>query len=488
MRTLTLPGARIRAPGSKRLLALARDERLVDQIRRGDELAFEVAFERHAPAILSFCRHMLASREEAEDAVQQVFASAYRDLRRDERAINLKPWLFAIARNRCLSMLRARREHSSAEREIATAGLAEQVERRGELRDLLHDLDDLPEQQRAALLLSEVSGLAHVEIADVLGCEAGKVKALVFRARSGLIERRDARETPCEQIQEQLANLTGGSLRRVGLRHHLRVCPGCREYRTQVKRQRLMLAAALPVVPPLGLKESVLGAIGLGGGSAGAGGLLGGLGAAVGQAGTAGVAKLAVVGVLAAGGTIAGDALVRHSDADPGARAPAARTLEGAGLGTGGATAGLGTGGATAGASAEGAQPSVDAPDGRSLRKGKRHGRRDGVGRVDGKAAPESGHKHAARAEKGPGGKGVGSGGNRGRRGAASRGKAPAVSTERRAARPRTPRGGPAGATPGRRDAVAKESARAGETISRADIPKPTVPDAAGRKLARGAE
>ena len=99
---------------SKRLLALAGDERLVQQIRRGNELAFEVAFERHGGGILGFCRHMLGSREEAEDAVQHTFAAAYRDLQRDdEREITLKPWLYTIARNRCLSVLRARREQTA---------------------------------------------------------------------------------------------------------------------------------------------------------------------------------------------------------------------------------------------------------------------------------------------------------------------------------------------------------------------------------------
>jgi RNA polymerase sigma factor (sigma-70 family) len=485
MRTITLPGARIGPPRSKRLLALARDERLVDQIRRGDELAFEVAFERHAPAILSFCRHMLGSREEAEDAVQQVFASAYHDLRRDDRAINLKPWLFTIARNRCLSMLRARREHSAGEREIATAGLAEQVERRGELRDLLHDLDDLPEQQRAALLLSEVSGLAHVEIADVLGCEAGKVKALVFRARSGLIERRDARDTPCEQIREQLANLRGGSLRRVGLRHHLRVCPGCREYRAQVRRQRQMLAAALPVIPPLGLKESVLGAIGLGGGSAGGGGLLGGLGAAAaGQAGTGGMAKLAMVGVLAAGGTFTGDAVVRHSDADPSARAPVVRTGEGPR--SGGVSA-------TVGAHTDAARPPVDAPGLRSTGTG--DGGKDGGPGRHGKGAAGSGREHAAPGEKGVDsrGKRIGAGGDRGagagaKREAASRGKPPAVSREHGAPRSEERGGGPAVPESGRGQGVANSDRRPGAKSRGVDVPERTGSESARRKLAQEAE
>src|SRR4051794_40955699 len=172
MRTVTLPAAgsaRPRVP--RRLLALAGDERLVEQIQRGDEVAFEVAFERHSGPILSFCRHMLGSREEAEDAVQHTFAAAYRDLVGSEREIRLKPWLYAIARNRCLSMLRARREQVAEEIEIETAGLDEQVEQRSDLRELLADLRDLPPEQREALLLAEVGDLPHSDIAGVLGCE-----------------------------------------------------------------------------------------------------------------------------------------------------------------------------------------------------------------------------------------------------------------------------------------------------------------------------
>src|SRR5215213_7402131 len=242
----------VRSFGSKRLLSLAGDDRLVQQIRRGSE----VAFERHGSGILSFCRHMLGSPEEAEDAVQHTFTAAFRDLQRDddERQIKLKPWLYTIARNRCLSVLRSRREQTAQLEELPTDGLHEQVARRTELRELLADLRELPEAQRAALLLAEAADLSHAEVAGVLGCEVARVKALVFRARSGLIERRDARETPCAEIREQLANLSGGSLRRSELRHHVRHCPGCADYREQVRQQRQMLAAALPVAPTLALK------------------------------------------------------------------------------------------------------------------------------------------------------------------------------------------------------------------------------------------
>jgi RNA polymerase sigma factor (sigma-70 family) len=305
---------------SKRLLVLGGDDRLVEQMRRGNELAFEVAFERHGAAILGFCRHMLGSPEEAEDAVQHTFASAWRDLRPgDGRQIALKPWLFTIARNRCLSMLRSRREQRELP-ELAIAGLSEQVERRAELRELLRDVAELPAEQREALLLSEAGDLSHAEVAGVLGCEVPHVKALVFRARSGLIARRDARATPCEAIREQLANLRGPALRRNDLRLHLTDCPGCRAYRDEVKRQRELLAAALPVTPGGGLELSVLAAAGIGGGGAMA---AAGGGSALGLVGSSLVAKLALVGVMAGGGITAERLLVEHADGPP-QQAPAA--------------------------------------------------------------------------------------------------------------------------------------------------------------------
>ena len=344
MESISLPAARRPGPlASKRLLALARDERLVDQVRQGNEAAFEVAFERHGPGILSFCRHLLGDPQEAEDAVQHTFAAAYRDLLRDSREIKLKPWLFTIARNRCYSMLRARREQPAEEREVATADLDEQVERRAELRQLVQDLGELPVEQRAALVLSEIGALSHTEVAEVLGCEVQNVKALVFRARSGLIQRREGRDLDCDDVREQLANLRGGSLRRSELRHHLRACEGCSEFRQQVKAQRRMLAVALPVVPSLKLKSSVLAAAGLGGGSGGAGGAAaGGLGTALTAAGGgATVAKVAILGVLAGGGAIAGGAALDDPapDRPPAAvEDPAAASSEaGGGLGAAGA-------------------------------------------------------------------------------------------------------------------------------------------------------
>jgi RNA polymerase sigma factor (sigma-70 family) len=380
---------------SRRLLRLAGDDRLVAQIRRGNEAAFEVVFERHGPGILAFCRHMLGSLEEAEDAVQHTFAAAYRDLQRDEREIALKPWLFTIARNRCLSILRARREVPGEQLEVATAGLAEQVERRAELRELLADMRELPDEQRAALLLAEVGDLPHSEIASVLGCEVARVKALVFRARSGLIARREARDMPCEQVREQLAELRGGSLRRTELRLHLRECPGCREFREQVKRQRQLMAVALPVAPTLGLKSSVFAAVGIGGGAAAGGG------AVVGGASLAGAAKIAAVALVAASGTAVvvaeRDASTPSStetpavrSADPAGGNPAAAAEAAAGVIAGGAN------GVAHGRREHASQPGA---------KRRGHGKESAPGQLKGKherATPVKPEHAGPKGERGP--------------------------------------------------------------------------------------
>jgi len=287
---------------SARLLRLASDEKLVELARAGSESAFEVIYARHHRGILSFCRHMLGSAEEAEDALQHTFLAAYGALTGSEKEVALRPWLYAIARNRCLSMLRARRERATAAFEPATEHLSTEVERRHDLRAMLGDLAGLPPDQRAALLLTELGDMSHDEIGAVLGCRREKVKALVFQARSSLIASRNARETTCAEIREQLANLRGGSLRRNTLRRHLRECEGCRAYSEQVSAQRRDLALILPVLPTLGLKAAVLGAAGIGAASAGGGAV---------------VATTIAVLAVAGGGTVAVESTQDKADRPP---------------------------------------------------------------------------------------------------------------------------------------------------------------------------
>ena len=130
-------GTHARSP----LLRLQSDERLIALIRRGNNHAFEALVARYQSRLLAFCRHMLASREDAEDVLQEVFAAAYNAILADSRAINVRPWLYRIARNRSLNHLRKAQASGvdSMDVPLSEHGLrtADKVHTREEFRQLM---------------------------------------------------------------------------------------------------------------------------------------------------------------------------------------------------------------------------------------------------------------------------------------------------------------------------------------------------------------
>ncbi|HVF78913.1 MAG TPA: sigma-70 family RNA polymerase sigma factor [Solirubrobacteraceae bacterium] len=326
----------------RRPMRFADDVQLVAQVRAGSRGAFEAIYDRHHAGILSFCRHMLGSPEEAEDVLQQTFAAAYSALLANERDIALKPWLYAIARNGCLSALRVHREHVALDdadgRLPATVGLSIEVEQREDLRALLRDLQRLPEDQRAALILAELGAESHEEIALVLGVPAVKVRALIFQAREALMSRRLGREADCGPIREQLACLRGGARRRRELRQHVSQCAGCQAFEAETSRQRAGMAVLLPVAPTLALKQSSLAAAFAAGGSSAA--KIGGAAASGAAAGTVTAGGVSAGG-MAAGGvggaySVVGGAVAGGSAAAGGAAAGSAATIGGVAVLSGG--------------------------------------------------------------------------------------------------------------------------------------------------------
>ncbi len=294
-----------RGLASRGSLVRLADEQLVVLVLRDDEFAFEELFDRHSAGVLSFCSRLLCSREEGEDALQHTFLAAYQAIR--ERGVEpraFKPWLYTISRNHCLSMLRSTREAALPrvdESVAATEQTADRAEQRAEVRELLSDVANLPEQQRAALLLSEICALSHVEIAQVIDCRREKVKSLVFQARVSLTLDREARATPCGRVREQLAGASR-SWWSLALRRHLKRCEGCREFASAVARRRQLIAVALPLAPAIGLKRSALAAVGggTGGVEAGGSGLVSGLAAKA--ASVSGASAAGVSGGTAGGG------------------------------------------------------------------------------------------------------------------------------------------------------------------------------------------
>ena len=149
-------------------------------------------YERHSSRILGFCIRRLNTREEAEDAVQTVFVNALRALQRGVVPVSEEAWLFKIAENVCLETHRSnsrRRLREVSEPEDLPDPVVRDPENGRDLaRELTAALEDLPPNQRRALLLREWRGLSYKEIATDLRCSVGAVETLIFRARRNVAQ------------------------------------------------------------------------------------------------------------------------------------------------------------------------------------------------------------------------------------------------------------------------------------------------------------
>jgi len=290
------------------LLRLRSDEQLVALFRAGNDAAFSVIHDRYRQRLFAYARQMLGgSRQDAEDALQDVFLRAYSSLRGNDRPVSLRAWLYRVAHNRCIDHLRKPVPPAADLFETSRKPLYDPItesERREDLRQLIADVRRLPDQQRSALLMREMDGMSYVELSEALGVSLQAVKSLLVRARIGLVEAVEARDTACSEIRTDLAGSFDRGVRASGRsRRHLRDCAGCSEYRTQLRTVREGFAALSP--GGFGPFAAALKLLGLGGAASGgaASGAAGGSMAIVAGGGTAAkVTAVVCCAALAAGG------------------------------------------------------------------------------------------------------------------------------------------------------------------------------------------
>jgi RNA polymerase sigma factor (sigma-70 family) len=295
-----------RAASLRRPARLLSDDRLMRLAADGDRRAFATIYRRHHQELYRYCLAILRSPEDATDALQSTMANALRSLPGERRQIPLKPWLFRVAHNEAVTILRQRRPAISLEdaREPQGPSANQQAEMRSRLRELVADLGSLPERQRGALVMRELSGLSYSEIGSAFGTSSAAAKQTVYEARAALHEIAGGRDMDCETVRQALSANDGRVLRGRKLRAHLRHCADCSDFRAGIGQRRSDLAALAPPLPALaaaGVLQSLAGAGG-GGGSVG-GGVLGLLGAGGGK-------TLATSGALKAGAALLATAAV----------------------------------------------------------------------------------------------------------------------------------------------------------------------------------
>ncbi len=302
------------------MLRLRSNEQLVTFFRGGDDDAFRVIHDRYRGPLLTYVRHVMgASHADAEDVLQDVFVRAYRGLRAHDRSLNLSPWLYRVARNACIDELRRRvpvphDQLPNIDRALEEDPVHVASIQRERISRLLSDLQRLPEQQRSALLLCELIGLSYADVAAALGTSVSAVKSLLVRARLGIAQSLEARETACSEIRDELADAHARGDRPNALaRRHMNDCQGCRGYSLAMRDRTRELAALTPAVGPIAVLAKVFGFGGAGSGASAGAAAAGGTSAASGglavSAGVVGANAAHVLTVIAATGIVAAGAI-----------------------------------------------------------------------------------------------------------------------------------------------------------------------------------
>jgi RNA polymerase sigma factor (sigma-70 family) len=291
-------------PGFSRLLS---DDRLTRRAVGGDERAFAAIFRRYHQSLYRFCLAIVGNPEDAQDALQNTMIKVLRALPGEERKIDLKPWLYRIAHNESIDLLRRRRETRQLDVEqIAPGyGLAEDVATRERLRGLIVDLRELPERQREVLVMRELAGLDFEEIGTALDTSGAVARQTLYEARQSLRQMEEGREMSCASVTKALSDGDGRVTRRRDVRAHLRSCSGCRSFGEEIKRRQHDLAALspLPAAAAVGMLHGLVSSQGAAGGGLAAtlgGGAAKTLGASAAAKSVATVAVVATIGVTAA--------------------------------------------------------------------------------------------------------------------------------------------------------------------------------------------
>jgi RNA polymerase sigma factor (sigma-70 family) len=307
---LTASSASAPAPAARPPLhqTLLSDERLARFVEDGCERAFAAIYERYHQRLYRYSHSILRDGDDAYDALQSTLANALAALQRGQRDAPLGPWLFRIAHNETISLIRRREpdQGSLGPIESCVPSAAARADERARLALLVSDLGELPERQRAVLLMRELSGLSHKEIAAALGISVRTVGHAILAARRSLGEFEEGRAMVCEPVQRSISRANGRLLPRA--RAHVRDCTACAAFAAAIRARRADLQALAPPLTPVAAAGLLAGlhavapTQGAGSGSVIAAGLSGKTaGAVLAAKALAGVAVMAVAGASVTG-------------------------------------------------------------------------------------------------------------------------------------------------------------------------------------------
>lgn len=249
---------------------------LIQQARAGDGDAFAELFNQLHQPVLNYIYHMLGDRQRAEDVTQDAFIRAHNRLDKLGPPYDFKSWVFRIASNLAIDMLRRERRLVDLDEDEpimppdgpTTRRPAERnVQRKQEQRSVWASLDQLPTNYRQALVLREINQLSYQEVSRALDVSYSNARQLVHRARLQFREVHGIRKVMREGMQrcrifgDMLSAFHDNELSpaEMGMiKEHIRECPQCQQTEKDLKAVGLALGALPPLLPSPGWVEKVL--------------------------------------------------------------------------------------------------------------------------------------------------------------------------------------------------------------------------------------
>ncbi len=196
--------------GDQRALTLEGQQ--IVAARRHDPAAFEALVRRHQQALYNFCFRILGQADDAADVAQEAFVQLYSNLGRIDEREPIAPWLFRVARNRCIDVIRRRRTvplelHTDSTDDVLQIEpadhdpLPDELVERADLQQLLsRAIADLPSAYAEVVALRYAADRSFAEIAAILDCDEGAARVRFHRAKALL--RRALREAQFDDQDE----------------------------------------------------------------------------------------------------------------------------------------------------------------------------------------------------------------------------------------------------------------------------------------------
>ncbi len=177
---------------------IIKDEVLIARFQAGDEKSFDELVHRYERKIRLLCMQYLFDPQEVEDSTQEIFIKVYRSLHAFEPQAQFLTWLYRIAINHCLNVLRSKRRRKWLQpfSQLSDDRTIRQLESQSSGHDPLQELERseriqrvrsaisaLPDDQRTAVILHRFEGLSYQQIAEVMGCSVSAVESRLHRAK-----------------------------------------------------------------------------------------------------------------------------------------------------------------------------------------------------------------------------------------------------------------------------------------------------------------